>query len=231
MHVLDLRGVIAIAGGSLIWKTISSVHSLGPSQDTRLEKVNEMLKVFQEGAAFHRMPPLRKSNMRSDGWAVLNGPIVKAANTRDLLPFLNSLAQRFFAGHGSYASSTRKVFLALIEMQKIFYSSGQFLEDEAKVQLRDAFLKLGRHWQNLRHLSSLEFENSWQISPKVHIAQHFPEQAELINPVFVQNHQEESLMGVVTKVWGACARGPYNNAIQKKALNRMWVGLELRMST
>lgn len=231
MHILDLRGVIAIAGGSLLWKIISSINSLGATQDARLTKVNLMMKDFQRGGASHRMPPLKKSNLRCDGWAMLNGPVIKAANTRALLPFLHFLANKFFAAHGSYASSIRKVFQALVQIQKIFYSSGQFLEDESKAELNESFLKLGRHWQNLRHLSSLENENSFQIRPKVHIAMHFPEQSELINPVFVQNYQEESLIGVVTKVWAACARGPYDKTIQAKALNRMWVGLEIRMST
>ena len=168
MHIIDLRGVIAIAGGSLIWKIISSINSLGTTQDGRLEEVNAMMKEFQSGGTTHRMPPLKKSNLRLDGWAQLSGPIIKAANTRALLPFLEFLANKFFGAHGAYASSIRKVFSSLVQIQKIFYASGQFLEDDAKDQFKKAVLRLGRHWQQLRHLSSLENENPFQIRPKVH---------------------------------------------------------------
>ena len=230
MHVLDLKGVIAIAGGSLIWKIVTTVSSLGNTQEIRLNKINEQMKEFQKGSTSHRMPSLRLSNLRCDGWAMLSGPVIKAANSRALLPFFNHLAQKYFAAHGDYSSSIRKVFLALTEIERIFYTSDMFLEDKTKTELEDAFLRLGRHWQNLRHLSGVRNENAWQIRPKVHYAQHFVEQADLINPRVVQNYQEESLIGVVTKVWQACARGPYEKTIQKKALNRMWVGLELRIT-
>ena len=234
MHVIDHKGVICIAAGSLIFKIVSSVASLGSKQEDRLDKINDMMKVFQSAAVSntqHRMPPLKLSNLRKDGWSCLQGPIVKSANTRSLLPFCMDLANTYFGAHGPYSSSVRKVFQALIKIQQCFYSSDQFLTDEAKLELKEAFLKLGRHWQNLRHLSSVARENAWQVTPKVHIAQHFPEQADVINPAHTQNYQEESLVGVVTKLWGACAKGPYDKIIQKKALNRYWVGLELRITS
>ena len=231
MHVIDLRGLLAIAAGSLLWKLVSSVRRLGLTNPVRLQNINIQMQEYQanHGTA-HRMPPLRMSNLRDDGWAVLNGAVVKAANTRNLLPFLNHLANEYFAAHGAYASSVRKVFASLMTIERILYSSEMFLSDEEKANFQAAFLRLGRHWQLLRALSAEAHENLWQITPKVHIAQHFPEQANLINPTATQCYSEESLIGVMTKIWQAAARGPYDAVIQRKTLNRYWVGLELRMS-
>ena len=51
MHIPGLRGVIAIAGGSLIYKIISSITSLGTTQESRLDKVNLMMKEFHSGGS------------------------------------------------------------------------------------------------------------------------------------------------------------------------------------
>ena len=231
MHVLDLRGVIAICAGSMILKIISTNNTLGNNQDVRLAKINELMKEYQRThGTSHRMPPLRINDLRTDGWGCLSGKVIKAANTRCMVPFLDNLAQTFFPAHGAYASSTRKLFASLLAVEKIFYSSGMFLTDTQKADLEYHLLRLGRHHQHLRHLSRLENENSYQITPKCHYAQHFIEQARLMNPTTTQNYSEESLIGVMTRIWQAAARGPYHKMIQRHTLNRYWTGLELRMS-
>ena len=176
------------------------------------------------------MPPLRDENLRKDGWATLDGKVVKAANTRALIPFLNYLAQTYFAGHGEYPSSCRKVFATLDSIERLLYSAGMFLSDEKKRDLKALFLTLGRRWQHLRHLAHGERDNSWQITPKVHYCMHLPEMADLINPIHNQNYSEESLVGVIARIWGKAARGPYAASIQRATLNRYWVGLEIRMT-
>ena len=231
MHVIDLRGLIAHCGGSLIWKLISTNNSLGNAQDKRLAKINEVMKEYQSTkGTSHKMPPLRIENLRNDGWACLSGKLVKVANSRCLVPFLNYLAQEYYPAHGAYASSTRKLFSSWLEVEKILYGAGMFLTDIQKADLEYHILRIGRHHQHLRYLSRTAFENSYQITPKAHYAQHFIQQARLINPIATQNYGEESLIGIVTRIWQAAARGPYQKVIQKHTLNRYWTGLELRMS-
>ena len=105
-----------------------------------------------------------------------------------------------------------------------------FLSDEKKEELEKHILRMGRHHQHLRYLSELANESSYQIIPKAHYAQNFIDQSKLMNPIATQNYTEESLIGVITRLWQAAARGPYHKVIQKHTLNRYWVGLELRMS-
>ena len=212
-------------------KLVQTCRALGDNEQKRLDHINKLMKEYQVTyGTSHRMPPLRLTDLKNDNWACLSGKMVKAANTRCMVPFLNNLAQTYFPAHGAYASSTRKIFASLLAIEKLLYSAEMFLTDVQKADLEEHILKVGRHLQHLRHLSAVASENSYQITPKCHYAQHFIEQARLINPTATQNYAEESLVGVVTRIWQACARGPYVKVIQKHSLNRYWTGLELRMS-
>ena len=231
MHVNDLRGTISIAAGSTILHLVQKCTALGISQQQRMAAINVEMKEFQRtNGTEHRMPELRVQDLKYDHWAMLTGKVVKAANTRAMLPFLQSLANTYFQGHEPFNTSVRKVFDSLMEIQRIMYTSGTFLSDEAKQSFQEAHERLGRHWQNLRHLSNLAKMNFWQVRPKLHYTQHFPAQARLINPRAVQNYAEESLIGRVAKVWRASANGPYADTVQLSTLARLWTGFELRMS-
>ena len=115
-----------------------------------------------------------------------------------LVPFLNHLAETYFqeddvpdlAEKVRY-KSVRKVLASLVEIERIMYHEGMFLTDDAKTKFQDAFNRMGRHWQLLRHRASLAGINAWQVTPKVHIAMHFPMQSRLINPRAVQSYAEE----------------------------------------
>ena len=230
MHVNDLRGTIAIAGGSLLVHLVTRIRALGNTQQQRMDDINKSMREFQKGRTEHRMPNLRLTDLRTDkGWSMLCGKLVKAANTRAMLPFLSGLAQTHCTGRDGFDSSCNKVFTSLMTIQRIMYSSGTFLTDEAKEEFKDAHLRLGRHWQLLRQLCERAGVNSFQITPKLHYTQHFADQANLINPRVVQNYIQESLIGRVAKVWSACANGPYADTVQQSSLARQWVGLELRI--
>ena len=232
MHVNDHRGVISHTAGSILSKLVSSCRRLGRTQQQRLNQINALMKEHQKNHnTAHRMPTLRLQDLKATGgWGCLTGRVVKAANTRAMLPFLLELVEEYFGGAESYDRSVRKVVASLVGIQKIFYSSGMFISDEKQTELKTHFERYERHWQNLRHLSDLVRENNWQITPKVHYSCHFVDLAKLINPVSTQCYGEESLIGRVAKIWRASASGPYHATIQRTTLNRYWVGLELRVS-
>ena len=232
MHILDLKGVIAIAAGSLLKGLVDNRQSLGPRQEARLDALNTKMARFQEGTTEHRMPAFRVADLTTDGWHVIGSKLIKAANTRALVPFLKALAIEYHSAHGAYHSSVRKVFIALDDIERIFYSSEMFLTDQCKAELVSLFNKLGRHWQFLRHECKELGINAWKVSPKLHYAvAHIPEQARLINPRFVHNYGEESLVGRITKIWAASTNGPYQNTGQKTALARYLVGLIIRLTS
>ena len=230
MHVLDLRGVIAIAAGSLLVHLVTFYDALGSTQQARLENLNGRMRRFQRGQTEHLMPPLRLGDLKLEGWSCLHGKLVKAANTRALVPWLLDLTNTVLPPHGAFASATRHVIQALDDIERIMYSAERFFTADENDAYAEAFLKLGENWQFLRSESRRAHIDAWQITPKVHISMHFPMQARLMNPRFVQVYGEESLVGRITRIWHAAASGPYANVIQLHTLARYLCGLELRMT-
>ena len=233
MHIMDLKGLTAIASGSMLHFLIKNNATLGRVEALRLQELNRVLRKFQsDNKTEHKMPDFRLQDLtNSGGWSVLCGQVVKAANTRCLVPFLKHLANEYFSGHGEYNSSVRKVCYNLDEIETILYTSDMFLDDANLQRLDQCFRVLARHWQHLRFLSKKSFQNRWQITPKVHYSLHLPSQARLINPRAVQNYAEESLIGRLTKMWGKSANGPYERSAQFTVLSRYFVGLEIRMTS
>lgn len=232
MHCKDLRGMHAIAAGSLMMHLVSNCGALGSTQQARLDTLNQRMRRWQiTNGTSHLMPLIRMQDLKTVHWHMLSGKLVKAANTRALIPFLKHAAHQFLSPHGGYASAARKVFDALFEIEHIMYSSGMFFTDAQKESFRNQFSKLGRAWMFLRHYSSVLRTDAWQVTPKVHICFHLPSQGDLINPRFTQVYGEESLMGKVARLWRSAASGPYHASIQKSSLARYWTGLELRLST
>ena len=232
MHIFDLKGIIAIAAGSLLLNLVQNCNALGRTQQARMNNLNAQMAAFQEKQP-HKMPPLRIIDLSKDGgWATLSGKLIKAANTRALVPWLKHTADKYHAGHGGHHSSVRKVFYSLAAIEDIIYKSPMFLSDVQKEELQSQLDKMGRHWMHLRHLSDVAGCDFWQITPKVHIGIcAVGEQARLINPRFVQNYGEESLIGRMTKIWSASANGPYVKSSQRLVMTRYLVGLILRISS
>ena len=233
MHIMDLKGLTAIAGGSIMHYLVKNNNTMGRVEALRVQELNRVLRKFQsDNKVEHRMPDIRIQDLtNSGGWTVLCGQVVKAANTRCLVPFFKHLAIEYFSGHGEYNSSVRKVCYNLDEIETILYTSDMFLDDAALQRLDQCFRVLARHWQHLIFLSKRDYQNRWQITPKVHYSLHLASQARLINPRYVQNYAEESLIGRLTRMWGKSANGAYELVAQFTVLARYFVGLELRMTS
>ena len=221
-----------MASGSMLHHLVCNNMRLGRTQEQRMAALNSDMKEFQSRTKTeHPMPPLKLENLRTDGWSMLGGKLVKAANTRALLPWLQDLSMRYFNGHGEFQSSTRKVFKRLLEMEQILYSSGTFLTAAQHADFTETLLSLGRHWQLLRSISRGQEVNAWQIRPKVHYCQHLGKQSKLINPRAVQCYAQESLIVRMAKLWRTNANGPYGPTAQETTLLRYWVAQEMLVST
>ena len=103
------------------------------------------------------------------------------------------------------------------------YSSGTFCTPAEEVAFSSAVASLGTAFFVLRNLSEGAGECMWQIKPKIHATMHLPYENELISPQAMQNYNEESLMGVVTKTWKASCSGPFRAGITKITLIKRMV--------
>ena len=81
-----------------ILKYLVSLRQLGSHQRSRLQAINSrMVAYYDDNPGSPRMPAIRMSNLEDyQGWVVLHGPVVKAANTRNLNPFILILREEFF---------------------------------------------------------------------------------------------------------------------------------------
>ena len=70
----------------------------------------------------------------------------------------------------------------------------------------------------LRELARQNGWALWNVTPKVHKMQHLPFLASVINPRFVQNYAEESLIGTCTAIWARSVKGKYKTVAQKAVL-------------
>ena len=89
MHLLDCKGVAAIAFGSLLCYMVT-LPSLGPRVADRLSRINrERLKWIRAHPGEIHLPVIKESNLRKNGWGEFHGPAFKSSNTRHAAGFSN----------------------------------------------------------------------------------------------------------------------------------------------
>ena len=99
MHVMDHNGVVGIVAGSFLLRLVRSDARLGARQEDRLNGINVFIEGFWERhvAGANPIRRLKMANLAYGGlvqWATLHGPMVKAANSRQLMPLIEELAEK-----------------------------------------------------------------------------------------------------------------------------------------
>ena len=172
---------------------------------------------------------LRVDNTILDGWAVLSGMVVKAANTRHLAPWMTLLCDEFFAGPEPWKSSLRKVTHGINRCYELMYANEFFMPPADELEYEQCILKIGKHWHGLRRHFKERNLLMFQVTPKLHYVQHFPSQDALINPRMTTNYAEESLMGVLSEMWSKSIAGPHQISAQKHVFLRYLVLLAIAL--
>ena len=210
MHVCDCNGVAAILAGSVIRPLVMSDHRLGTRMDVRLKAINDKLEAFYTARpGYNRMPALRLRNLELDGWACLSGNTVKAASTRGLAPFLVELCDEFYADESDeYQRCVSRAARALNQFYIVLYEGDRFLSASEQNAVRRALSMLGACFQQLRNIAQSRGLLAWNISPKVHMQQHFKDLCKCMNPRCLQCYSEESHVGTMTKMLGSLCTGP-----------------------
>ena len=134
MHCLDCNGVVAIIAAEVFVYSIKELAVLGPTEEARLERLNQMMVGFYgRNNVQHRIGDgLSKSHLFSgnvgDSFPTLHGPHIKAANTRALLPFLAEIVSApYFVLLGQRERSMKQVVLCLDEFVRILYDGDIFV--------------------------------------------------------------------------------------------------------
>lgn len=113
LHILDHHGVWShIAGNILYW--VVHDHELPGcrSKDAGIDAINVRLKNFNRGGAHNKLPSLKIANLidsskETTSSPILGGPGIKAANTKDSMPWILEIARE--TNDGSTAKHRRQV--------------------------------------------------------------------------------------------------------------------------
>ena len=232
MHVFDHKGITGIVCAGVLVDVVKNCTDLGRTIDERLQWVNAKLSDWNSRhVVSSRINNLKIDNLEFGGatqWATLRGPLVKAANTRNLAPFVCSLAHELYGSRvDAWGKSIVGVTSELCHIYDIVYSGPMFLPAATRAELRCATFSFGRHLMMLRQLSAARGDLYFQVTPKCHMGMHIASQACLLNPRFVQVYGEESLVGRLAKIWSASAQGRYQRTIQKTVLLKYLVAMAI----
>ena len=102
-------------------------------------------------------------------------PTVKAANTRQAMPFLKDIADRYLTSDLEVDHVImHQLIRHTMEFHRLSYSSGTFFTPEDLAAYDEATKGMGKYLQLLRRRAKEAQQLLWAIKPKAHYMQHFP---------------------------------------------------------
>ena len=102
-------------------------------------------------------------------YADLRGPTVKAANTRQPMPFLKDLADRHLTDPNKMDHVIIHQLLGhTVQLNRLIYSSGAFFTPEELAAFDQATKGIGKYMQLLRKRAKEAHQLLWEIVPKTH---------------------------------------------------------------
>eukprot|EP00974_Lingulodinium_polyedra_P053048 5098270-Lingulodinium_polyedra.AAC.1 len=227
MHLMDCKGVTGIVAGSVLGMLMRR-RELGNTKAERLQIINQHRATwYGHHPRTHRMPQLLANSVARDGWGELSGPAIKAAVTRACAPWIRDLCLQYCASDNEEDRAVRQLTNDLVEFYHILYSEGRFVSDEGLARLGLVTERFGCNFMRLREYADRQGLLLWHVTPKVHKMQHVPLLASVLNPKFVQNYAEESLIGTCTKIWARSVKSRYRHVVQRNVLAKKLVALML----
>ena len=237
MHCTDHHGVWGVIFGSVVYYLLPNDGSptLGANQKERHDEINRLLADFykQRPGISARIDKLAITNIIPAGtadYATLGGPSIKAANTRQAMPFVQLLCDLHLRNTDNMDHLLiRRLMDHVTDFNIVLFCSGTFLTPLRVDRLAEATEGVGKYMQLLRSRAKEAKQLLWHITPKTHYMQHFPAEARLINPRVVQCYIEESYIGKVAKIWASSKNGPHRETIQRLVLLKYFVWLVVEM--
>ena len=229
MHLNDHHGVISHLIGNIFDIQLSDAHGPlpGPNLDARLDFLNGDIAAYNSLARVNsRVPTLKLDNIRGGDFPELKGQLIKAANTRQLIPYVVNLATR--AVNCTPTNENKHALRCITAMHLLcetLYNADYFLTDVEKESVAHNCFKLGIHYQWLAvNTTALK----WKQPPKLHyVIAHLPEQARLINPVKVQGYKNESMVGTLSNIYKLSMNGPHYDVSSATVLTKYCTGMIL----
>jgi len=206
MHLNDHHGVTSHLVGNIFDTQLSDAHGPlpGANLDARLDFLNSDIAAFSSLARVNsRLPTLKLDNIRGGDFPELKGQLIKAANTRQAIPYAVNLATRAVALRPTDENKhALRCISAMHELCETLYNADYILTDAQKDKVNKNCFKIGVHYQWLAVEAQGNGVARWKQPPKLHyLVGHLATQALLINPVKVQGYMNESMVGTLSKIY------------------------------
>ena len=230
MHLLDHHGLTSVIGFCILHKVVRECDALGSNQEGRLSKLNDEMQAYQDGHIVSpRMPRLKMSNLVTNKWSELSGPLVKAANARHLSPFIEIVARKHLDGTKPEHNRIIRLASHLNAIYHVLYNACLFLTIAEENFLRTNLFQLGKYHMLCRADAEAAGSLSFQVRPKAHYVQHLWLQSLLVNSRYTQNYCFESVVGKVTQIWEKSCAGQYQKTVQRVVCVKYLVYLAIIM--
>ena len=233
MHMNDHHGVAGHVAGNLFDINLSDANGPCPgnNREARLEFLNGDIRAFNSATGCRsRLPSLKLSNIiGAHGYPELHGMLVKAGNTRHIIPYCVDLQERAVAINPSNDNKHAfKVVSALNQIYEILYGASTFLTPAEIQALQVQVDKFARHYQWLAVQSANVGIMRWKQQPKHHyVIAHLVWQAMLINPARVQGYANEGMVGIIARIFTKSMRGPHHQVSAAAVLKKYCSGMVL----
>ena len=233
LHLIDHNGVAGEVIGNIVWMHLARQSTVlpGANQEDRMDFLNDDIRGFYNTCGVsNRLPRLKLSNfMAEGGYPELHGRVVKAANTRALLPYVLDLQRRaVLVDPSEHNKHALKVVESLDRAIGIMYAGSYFLSAAEKIDLDKALTRMGQNYQQLAVLASRRGELRWKMKPKLHqVVGHLATQARLVNPRFCHTYGCEGLVGKICQVYSKSQCGPFMRGIQTTVLLKYRTGMAI----
>lgn len=229
MHLADHHGVANHVVGNVFYAQICDPAGPlpGNSQQARLDFLNDDIRGYNSLRAVQsRLPRLKMDNIIVGDFPELRGTLVKAANSRQVVPYAVDLARRARAKTGTDPS--KHAFKCVDTLHRIYdllYNAGTFLTPDEKRELERLCFKMGIHYQWLAVNAADNRQLRWKQNPKHHLwFGHLTEQAQLINPIVCQGYCSESMVGSLACIYKGSMRGPHHGRSATTVLKKWCTG-------
>ena len=239
LHTCDCKGLTSMVIGNCLFEAVyfREVPNTVVHADS-IAALNDDLDRFYQGARADSMiPELQLGHFINEqtplqNYPILKGPGIKAANTRNLVPWVRQLMEKLDTGESEHKKIRRKLVQLLDEFYEIVYGHGEYLPDDVAKHLQFVMLGILRRCVLLHHRAVLSGRMAWQLVPKHHYFFHLALQvgAGGRNPRFFQTYIDESFVGRICGVYESCQDGPYHDMIQKDVMQKYLLALCINLS-
>ena len=239
LHNVDCKGVASAAIANCLCEIVYRREIPGMmTHDDSLEWLNADLDLFyQNQRVENKIPTLVLENFVDlqkplQNYPMFKGPGIKAANTRALMPWLQSCLE--VLDQTDEQKQRRFQLVKLFnDFFELIYGEGEWLSEATAQRLQKIILQILKRCAWLHEWALANGGHiRWQLVPKHHYFFHIALfcVGYCRNPRCYQTYIDESFVGRMCRVMANSQDGPFHDALQMTTLEKYLTALSIQFS-